>query len=102
MGVFASITKVPSARFYTAIDLLDGKTNGEEKGGFKKATAGKDINFLIIEKSAVIQFTKHNVNKAIPPEDNPDADAWIFNFREYGLTDVYENKTAGIYLHHKA
>lgn len=102
LGVFASITKVPSARFYTAIDLLDGKTNGEEKGGFKKATAGKDINFLIIEKSAVIQFTKHNVNKAIPPEDNPDADAWIFNFREYGLTDVYENKTAGIYLHHKA
>lgn len=102
LGVFASITKVPSARFYTAIDLLDGKTSGEEKGGFKKATAGKDINFLIIEKSAAIQFTKHNVNKAIPPEDNPDADAWIFNFREYGLTDVYENKTAGIYLHHKA
>ena len=102
LGAFASITKVSSARFYTAIDLLDGKTSGEEKGGFKKATAGKDINFLIVEKSAVLQFTKHNVNKAIPPEDNSDADAWIFNFREYGLTDVYENKTAGIYLHHKA
>ena len=68
----------------------------------KAATAGKDINFMIVEKSAVLQFTKHNVNKAIPPEDNPDADAWIFNFREYGLADVYENKTAGIYLHHKA
>lgn len=102
LGAFASITKVPSARFCTAIDLLDGKTGGEEKGGFKKAAAGKDINFLIVEKSAVLQFTKHNVNKAIPPEDNPDADAWIFNFREYGLADVYENKTAGIYLHHKA
>ena len=102
LASFASITKVPSARFYTAIDLLDGKKSGEEKGGFKKASAGKDINFLIIEKSAILQFTKHNVNKAIPPEDNPDADAWIFNFREYGLADVYENKTAGIYLHHKA
>lgn len=102
LGAFASVNKVPSARFYTAIDLLDGKTSGEEKGGFKKATAGKDINFLIVEKSAVLQFTKHNVTKAIPPEDNHDADAWIFNFREYGLSDVYENKTAGIYLHHKA
>jgi len=102
LGAFTSITKVPSVRFYTAIDLLDGKTGGEEKGGFKKATAGKDINFLIVEKSAVLQYTKHNVSKAIPPEDNPDADAWIFNFREYGLADVYENKTAGIYLHHKA
>ena len=102
LGAFTSITKVPSARFYTAIDLFDGKTGGEEKGGFKKASAGKDINFLVVEKSAVLQYTKHNVSKAIPPADNPDADAWIFNFREYGLADVYENKTAGIYLHHKA
>ena len=99
---FASINKVPSKRFYTAVDLLDGKASGEGKGGFKKASAGKDINFLIVEKTAVLQFTKHNVNKAIPPEDNPNADAWIFGFREYGLADVYENKTAGIYLHHKA
>lgn len=102
LGAFASITKVPQVRFYTAIDLKDGKTGGEESGGYAKATEGKDINFMIIEKTAILQFTKHNVNKAIPPEDNPDADAWIFNFREYGLADVYENKTAGIYLHHKA
>lgn len=102
LSAFASINKVPQARFYTAIDLKDGKTGGEEAGGYAKATEGKDINFMIVEKSAILQFTKHNVNKAIPPEDNPDADAWIFNFREYGLADVYENKTAGIYLHHKA
>lgn len=102
LGAFASITKVPTSRFYTAISLKDGKTSGEESGGYVKATEGNDINFMIIEKSAILQFTKHNVNKAIPPEDNPDADAWIFNFREYGLADAYENKTAGIYLHHKA
>lgn len=102
LSAFASITKVPQSRFYTAIDLKDGKTAGEEAGGYAKATEGKDINFMIVEKSAILQFTKHNVNKAIPPEDNPDADAWIFNFREYGLADAYENKTAGIYLHHKA
>lgn len=110
LGAFASITKVPQSRFYTAIDLKDGKTSGEETGGYVKHVAGsesgdvagKDINFMVIEKSAILQFTKHNVNKAIAPEDNPDADAWIFNFREYGLADAYENKTAGIYLHYKA
>jgi hypothetical protein len=109
LSAFASITKVPQARFYTAIDLYDGKTSGETAGGYVKHVstgssdpAGKDINFLIAEKSAVLQFTKHRVDKAIPPEDNPSADAWTFNFREYGLADVYENKTAGIYLHHKA
>ena len=102
LGAFASINKVPSTRFYTAIDLLDGKSGGEEKGGFKKASAGKDINFLIVEKSAVLQFTKHKVEKVIPPEENQSSDKWLFFFREYALTDVYENKTAGIYLHHKA
>lgn len=99
---FASITEVPDERFYTAIDFLDGTTSGEEVGGFKKASAGKDINFLIVEKSAVLQFTKHKVEKVISPEDNQNSDKWLFFFREYALTDVYENKVAGIYLHHEA
>ena len=99
---FTSITEVPDTRFYTAIDFLDGTMVGEEAGGFKKANAGKDINFLIIEKSAVLQFTKHKVEKVIPPEENQSSDKWLFFFREYGLADVYENKAAGIYLHHKA
>jgi hypothetical protein len=102
LGSFTAIIKVPQARFYTAIDLKDGTSSGETAGGYAKASGAADINFIIAEKSAVMQFTKHRVDKAIPPEDNPDADAWIFNFREYGLADVYENKTAGIYCHHKA
>ena len=27
---------------------------------------------------------------------------WITKYRKYGIVDVYENKVAGIYLHHKA
>ena len=94
---YSKIVKVPQTRFYSAIDLLDGKTSGEEIGGYKKATTGKNINFMIIEKSAVIQYTKHLVNKVITPEQNQHADAWKFFYRAYGLTDVYENKVAGIY-----
>lgn len=97
---FSKIVKVPQTRFYTAIELLDGKTSGEEIGGYKKATAGKNINFMIIQKSAVLQFTKHIVNKVIPPEDNQSADAWKFFYRAYGLTDVYENGVKGIYCSH--
>ena len=102
LNSFTEIVKVPQARFFTAIDQLDGTTSGEEAGGFKKdPTDGKDINFLIVEKSAVLQYTKHNVSKAISPEENQEADAWKFFFRSYGLADVYDNKTAGIYLHNK-
>lgn len=97
---FSAVVKVPQTRFYTAIDLLDGKTEGEEIGGYKKATAGKNINFMIIDRSAVLQFTKHVVNKVIAPEDNQSADAWKFFYRAYGLTDVYENRVKGIYCSH--
>lgn len=99
---FAKVVKVPQSRFYTAIDLADGSTDGETAGGFKKATGAKDINFMIIQKSAVIQYPKHTVNKVVSPEENQTDDSWMFFFRAYGLADVYENKAAGIYLHHKA
>lgn len=98
---FESVVDVPQTRFYTAIDLLDGKTDGETVGGYKKAEAGKDINFMVIHKPAILQYTKHTVNKVISPQENQNADAWKFPYRAYGLADVYENKTAGIYLHHK-
>lgn len=97
---FTSIIRVPQGRFYTAIELNDGTTGGEEKGGFKKATGGKNINFEIIHKPAVLQFTKHALPKIISPELNQDADAWKYGYRNYGLCDVYENKTAGIYVSH--
>ena len=98
---FASITPVPQTRFYSAIELLDGKTGGEEKGGFKKASGAVELNFEIIHKPATLQFTKHAVPKIIAPAQNPDADAWKYGYRNYGLCDVYENKTAGIYVHKK-
>ena len=101
LASFAKITPVPQTRFYTAIDLKSGK-EAESAGGYAKAVAGKDINFMIVHKPAVLQFTKHAVPKIITPELNQDADAWKYGYRNYGLCDVYENKVAGIYLHHKA
>ena len=101
---FASIKKVPQSRFYTAIDLLSGKDKGDElKGGYRKnTTTGKDINFMIIEKSAVIKYDKHKADSIIRPEDNQESDGYMQKYRKYGIVDTYENKTAGIYLSHKA
>lgn len=93
---------VPQGRFYTAIDLLDGRSVGEEAGHYKKADAGKEINFMIIHKPAIIKHDKHVVSNIIPASANPDADADIVKYRKYELVDVYKNKVAGIYLSHKA
>lgn len=99
---FAVKKAVPQSRFYTQIDLLDGKTGGEELGHYKKASEGKDINFMIVHKPAIIKFDKHTASNIIAPENNPNADAYISKYRKYGLVDVYKNKVAGIYLSHKA
>lgn len=102
LASFSTIKKVPQTRFYTAIDLKDGKTSGEEVGGFAMADGAAEINFMIIHKPALLQYPKHTVNKVISPEANQDSDGWLFFYRAYGLADVYENKTAGIYMHSKA
>lgn len=102
MQNFAKVTKVPQTRFYTAIDQKDGKTAGEESGGYAKAEGAKDINFMIIHKPALIQFPKHIAPKIITPDTNQSGDAYKFGYRQVAIADVYENKAAGIYLHHKA
>lgn len=93
--------KVPQSRFYTAIDLLDGKSTGEEAGHYKKSDTAADINFMIIHKPAIIKFDKHVAQDVIPASLNANADGDILKYRKYGLVDYYKNKAAGIYVSHK-
>lgn len=102
LAKFAVKKVVPQARFYTAIDLLDGKTPGEEAGHYKKSNTGADINFMIVHKPAIIKFDKHTASNIILASGNPDADADIVKYRKYGIVDVYANKRAGIYMNSKA
>ena len=98
LNSFSVKKRVPQSRFYTAIDLLDGKTAGEEAGHYKKAETGKDINFMIVHKPAVIKYDKHVAQDIIPASANPDSDSDIVKYRKYGIVDVFRNKVAGIYL----
>lgn len=94
-----NVVKIPQSRFYTKILQKDGLTSGQERGGFAKHSDGKDINFMLIHKPALIQYQKHVSQKIITPEQNQDSDGWKFGYRNVGIADVCENKVAGIYLH---
>ena len=100
LGRFATVTQVPQTRFYTAIEQKTGKS-GQEAGGYAKAGGAADINFMVIHKPALIQFEKHVAPKIVAPENNPDADAYKFGYRNVGIADVYKNKVAGVYANHK-
>lgn len=98
---FAKVVEVPQRRFYTAISLKSGKTDEEKIGGYVKADGASDINFEIIHKGAVIQYPKHVAPKVVDPSQNQNADAWKYGYRNVGIAKGYENKRAGIYVHHK-
>lgn len=99
---FAQVKTVPQGRFYTQIELKSGKdADGERIGGYAKGAEGKDINFMIIHKPAMLQYTKHAKTKIFTPDQDQDGDFYKMLYRIYGLNDAYENKRAGIAISHK-
>lgn len=95
---FSQVIKVPQSRMYTKIDLKNGKT----EYGFAKAVDGKEINFLCVEKSAVVSAMEQFV-KYFSPDQDQEGDSHVFKYRNYNLyAHCYENKLAGIYCSHKA
>jgi hypothetical protein len=86
---WAAVVEVPDSRFNDKVTLGD---NGYE-------ATGNAINFLVVDKSAVIQHQKHTVGKIITPEQNQDADAWKFGYRTVGMAEAKDNKLNAIYVH---
>ena len=93
------INMVPSARFYTAITLDAGATTGA--GGYAQG-AGKEINFMILHPTAVLQPIKLNQVKYFSPEVNQLSDGHLWQYRLYHDAFVQPNHELGVYLHKKA
>lgn len=96
------VIRVPQSRFYTAVTLYDGVTNGQTAGGYIGTTGAYKINFMIVHPSAVVKATKHVLPRIFTPDENQTADAWKFDYRVYHDTFAYANKVKGIYLHRGA
>ena len=90
MEGWAAVIEVPTSRFHTKITL--------GSNGYTIPNDSEVINFEIIAKKAVIQFTKHDVPKIINPEKNQKSDGYAFMYRTVGIAEVYDNKADGIYV----
>lgn len=55
---------------YTSIKMNDGKTSGQEVGGYAKGTTAKDINFMIIPKPGAIAVSKQDKMRIFDPNTN--------------------------------
>ena len=92
---FSTIVEVPQTRFYTDITL----NSGADSWGYTKGAGAKNINFIVVSKSAIVQATKLALPKIFDPDTNQNKDAWKFQYRLYHDAFVYEKKAKGIYLH---
>jgi hypothetical protein len=95
------VIMVPQTRFYKGI-TLDAGASASAGGYVKTVGTGRDINFLMVHKPAVIQAKKHDNLKMFSPEENQDKDGWKVQYRLYHDAFVQENKVKGIYSHIKA
>lgn len=66
-----------------------------------KEKGSRNINFMIIHKPAILQYTKHAKMKIFTPDSDDSGDFYRMLYRIYGLNDAYENKRAGIAVSHK-
>lgn len=98
LNKFSAIVEVPQSRFFTDITL----NSGEGAWGYTKGAGAKDINFMIVSKSAVMQVPKMVLPKIFDPDTYQTKDAWCFQYRLYHDAFVYENKASGIYCHTNA
>lgn len=95
------VIMVPQTRFYTKIDLNSG-SSASTGGYIKNVSTGKDINFMMLHPSAVLQAKKLDIVKYFSPDVNQITDGHLWQYRLYHDAFVYDNKKDGVYLHNKA
>lgn len=95
------VIMVPQTRFYKGLTFDAGAA--VDAGGFTKtSSSGRDINFLMVHPSSVLQATKLAQLKIWTPDENQEMDAWKIQYRLYHDAFVYTNKVDAVYSHIKA
>lgn len=87
-----SILPVPSSRMKDTYTFNDGKSSGEENGGFAAGVSAKQMNWIIVPRSVPIAVTKQDKMKIIDPDTYQGGDTWFIGYRRYHELWVKANK----------
>ena len=95
------IIPTPSNRMYTAIKINDGKTGGQEKGGYEKGTSAKSLNFFVCPTTTPIAVTKQDIMRIFDPNINQKLNAWQMDYRRFHDMWILENRLDSVFLNIK-
>lgn len=101
-GIDTRVTSLDGVQIVEVWDDARFKTQFEFTDGFVKASGGKDINFLIVAKPAVIAKAKFNSIYLFAPGQHTEGDGYLYQNRMYHDLFVLKNKKDGIYVSHKS
>ncbi|HES3191360.1 TPA: hypothetical protein VN232_000988 [Streptococcus pyogenes] len=101
-GIDTRVTSLDGVQIVEVWDDARFKTQFEFTDGFVKASGGKDINFLIVAKPAVIAKAKFNSIYLFAPGQHTEGDGYLYQNRMYHDLFVLENKKDGVYVSHKS
>jgi len=90
------IIKVPSLRMKTRYVFYDGRSEGQEAGGFAPDADAKNINWIICPRTALIAVSKTDNIRIFTPEQNQKADAWKIDYRKYHDLWIEDNQFKAI------
>lgn len=95
------IIATASNKMYTAITINDGKTSGQEMGGYEKGTTAKDINFILMARQVPIAITKLDALRIFDPMTNQGKNAWQLDYRRFHDLWTLDNKIDGVFVNIK-
>lgn len=95
------IIETPQNRMYSSITIYDGKTTGQEQGGYVKGTKALEANFIIVPRATPIAISKQDVMRIFDPLTNQKANAWAMDYRRFNELWTLENKEDSIFVNIK-
>lgn len=101
-GIDTRVTSIDGVQFIEVWDDARFKTQFDFTTGFVKADGGKDINFMIVAKPAIIAKAKFNSIYLFAPGQHTEGDGYLYQNRLYHDLFVLKSQEDGVYVSHKS
>lgn len=84
-----------SGETYTPVS---SPASGSLSSYYELVGAGAPINFMVVERSAVIKFDKHVASRVFSPDELENLDSYMMKYRKYGIVELLDNKLDGVHV----
>ena len=92
----------PGKTYYTESGGAYSKVSSPSAGSlstyYELVGAGAPINYMVVERSAVIKFDKHVASRVFSPDELESLDSYMMKYRKYGIVELLDNKLDGVHV----